>query len=145
MSLALVECYLFRARGRVAIAAAFVRFFMSAWAALVVVGFFTELFKIICGRLRPDFLDRCKPALTFNQAWLCMGGGAWACMPGMHAFCIQEIHVHTRTHKHAPQTLHQTPTQRDRASPRRASAASGATRPTLNAPTPTRARCATAA
>jgi hypothetical protein len=104
-----VEIYLFR-RGRVATAAAFLRFFMACFAALLVVGFFTEvrragaprdepaglawqvsahqglrqreggqptplrprpplrplqLFKLICGRLRPDFLDRCKPKLPF--------------------------------------------------------------------------------
>jgi len=35
------------------------RFFTSALAALAVVGFHTELFKTLCGRLRPDFLDRC--------------------------------------------------------------------------------------
>lgn len=40
-SLALVECYLFR-KDKVATAAAFVRFFLSAWAALVVTGFMTE-------------------------------------------------------------------------------------------------------
>ncbi|KIZ05403.1 hypothetical protein MNEG_2554 [Monoraphidium neglectum] len=62
-SLALVECYLFR-KSKVATAAAFLRFFMAGWAALMVVGFLTELFKIICGRLRPDFLDRCKPAVA---------------------------------------------------------------------------------
>jgi membrane-associated phospholipid phosphatase len=35
------------------------RFFTSCLAALAVVGFHTELFKTLCGRLRPDFLDRC--------------------------------------------------------------------------------------
>lgn len=66
-SLCIVEIYLFR-DGRVATAAALLRFFMACFAALTVVGFFTELFKQICGRLRPDFLDRCKPALPFNEA-----------------------------------------------------------------------------
>jgi membrane-associated phospholipid phosphatase len=75
LSLILVEVYLFR-RGKVATTAAVVRFFMACWAALMVVGFLTELFKLICGRIRPDFLDRCKPKLTFQQvgtgcmAWL---------------------------------------------------------------------------
>lgn len=67
MSLCIVEIYLFR-RGRVATAAAFLRFFMACFASLLVVGFFTELFKLICGRLRPDFLDRCKPKLPFADA-----------------------------------------------------------------------------
>ncbi|GBF96583.1 phosphatidic acid phosphatase type 2B [Raphidocelis subcapitata] len=66
-SLVLVEVYLFR-KDAVSTAAAILRFFMACWAALMVVGFFTELFKLICGRLRPDFLDRCKPALPFEQA-----------------------------------------------------------------------------
>lgn len=74
MSLVLVEVYLFR-RGRVATAAAVVRFFLAAWAALMVVGFFTELFKVICGRLRPDFLDRCKPAVTVQQGFAAFGSG----------------------------------------------------------------------
>lgn len=72
-SLVLVECYLFR-RDKIATAATFVRFFMACWAALTVTGFMTELFKLICGRLRPDFLDRCKPniptgfvALNFDK------------------------------------------------------------------------------
>lgn len=72
MSLVLVECYLFR-RGKVATTAACVRFFMACWAALMVVGFLTELFKLICGRIRPDFLDRCKPNLTFDQSLKAQG------------------------------------------------------------------------
>lgn len=62
-SLVLVECYLFR-KTKTATAAAVLRFFFSCFAALTVVGFLTELFKLICGRLRPDFLDRCKPAIA---------------------------------------------------------------------------------
>lgn len=41
--------------------AAIVRFIFSMLTALVWVSFLTELFKNLCGRLRPDYLSRCKP------------------------------------------------------------------------------------
>lgn len=66
-SLFLVECYLFR-RGHVDTIAAMLRFFMSCLAALAFVGFLTELFKLICGRLRPDYLDRCQPVVPATKA-----------------------------------------------------------------------------
>lgn len=50
---------------------------LSGWAALMTTGFLTELLKRLCGRLRPDFLARCQPALALDGALL--GAAALDC------------------------------------------------------------------
>lgn len=44
----------------------FINGIVTQLGALAVVGFMTELFKTVCGRLRPDFLARCDPILGGN-------------------------------------------------------------------------------
>lgn len=45
--------------------AATLHFFIDAIAAFIVTGLGTTVMKVAVGRLRPDFLDRCKPAVPF--------------------------------------------------------------------------------
>eukprot|EP00775_Hariotina_reticulata_P012446 gene12446-12583_t len=56
-----IEFWLVGSKSRPARVATFINVILGFMAAIAVVGFMTELFKRICGRSRPDFLDRCQP------------------------------------------------------------------------------------
>lgn len=50
----------------------------SCLVAASVVALMTETFKSLCGRLRPDFLDRCQPQLNSNEDYFTPRFGATA-------------------------------------------------------------------
>jgi len=61
ISAVVLEFLVFRQQGGRQAGMMLLNIILAFLACLAVTGFLTELFKRICGRLRPDFLDRCAP------------------------------------------------------------------------------------